>query len=76
MHLPKGIVGFRNDGAWPHGIVQYDRPLPRRDIEHFGLEPLDPLDPINVRRAFERFRDCVYDNFAENSIVRMPLAGG
>lgn len=74
--VPEGFVAFRNDPKWSHGVVQYDRPLSRRDIEHFDLEPLDPLDPINLKRSMDRFKEVLYEEFAEKDIVVLPTRSG
>lgn len=74
--VPAGYLAFRNDPIWKHGVVQYARPLPRADIEHFDLEPLDPLDPINLRRSMDQFVDTVYQEFSEKDIVVLPTDYG
>lgn len=52
---PRGAIGFRKsrDARFPYGVVQYARPLRKEDVEHFDLIPLDPFDPINVRRIID-----------------------
>lgn len=74
--VPEGIVSFRRDAAWPHGVVQYAKPLSRADVEHFSLVPLDPADPINVKKRYAAFKERVYLEFAEHDIVVMPTRYG
>lgn len=61
------LVGFRKsiNASYPHGVVQYSKPLSRRDVEAFELMPLDPLDPINVMRVRDRWRDMVRERFID-----------
>jgi hypothetical protein len=67
--VPPGFVAFRQDPDWPHGVVRYNKPLSRADIEHFDLAPLDPLDPINLLRNKELFIADVYAEFSEKDVV-------
>lgn len=74
--VPSGYVAFRNDPAWPHGVVQYDRPLSRRDIEHFDLEPLDPQDPVHLRREMDTFHEVATEEFADEDVIVLPTDYG
>jgi hypothetical protein len=61
---------------FPFGVAIYDRPLRRDDVEHFSLVPLDPFDPINVRRAHDLFREDVLEAFARSNGYLAPSCSG
>lgn len=65
---PKGWNGVPNSKTeeFPHGVIEFDKPLSRKDIQDFQLEPLDPADPINVKKRFEMNRSKVMDAVVEN----------
>lgn len=66
--VPKGSSGTRSDPRYRFGVVQYDAPLPRSDLEHYDLVALDPDDPINHRRAFDAFHQVLLDRFSAADI--------
>lgn len=74
--VPTGFVGFRKDAKYPHGVVQYEKPLRRVDVEHFDLEPLDPLDPINVKKRYSVFKEKVLDEFSRKDIYIVEQPDG
>lgn len=74
--VPAGYVAFRNDPKWPHGVVQYSKPLSRLDIKHFDLEPLDPKDPINLIREMDAFHDVAMQEFSDKDIIVLPTSYG
>lgn len=65
--VPSGFVGLRKseNPKYPHGVVQYEKPLRKSDIEAFDLMPLDPLDPVNLRRVRDAWREHVMSRFVE-----------
>lgn len=76
---PPGAVGFRpsRDPRYPHGVVQYERPLRRADIDHFDLLPVDPMDPVNVRRILDAWRREAMERFvAGNDALRVEEGDG
>lgn len=60
----------------PFGTVIFERPLKRDIIESFELEPLDPDDPIVLRRARQIYRDEVYEIFTRTNGFSEPDAEG
>ena len=75
--VPKGFVELGPATAeLPFGTVTFKRPLPRAQIESFELEPLDPEDPIVLRRARQAYRDEVYDIFTRTHGFDQPDAEG
>lgn len=62
--------------ALPFGTVTFERPLPRGEIEAFELEPLDPDDPIVLKRARQIYRDEVYETFTRTNGFAQPDAEG
>lgn len=75
--VPSGnFVGHRpsiDPKQWPFGVVQYDKPLSKRDVDSFELLPLDRFDPINVRRVIEAWRDHVRERFVEGNREMMNV---
>lgn len=74
--VPKGFASFRQDSKYPHGVVQYEKPLSRANIEHFDLLPLDPLDPINVGKRYAAFKEKVLDKFSQKNIYVIEQPDG
>lgn len=74
--VPSGFKAFGKSDKYPHGTVVYDKPLLRSAIEHFDLAPLDPRDPVNVRRRCEARMQYVYDRFVQDDVVRATYPNG
>ena len=51
----EGWVGTRSDLAWPHGVLQYVRPLQSELSRRLDLIPLDPLHPDNRKKGYRAF---------------------
>jgi hypothetical protein len=64
--VPKGFLDLGPaTGEYPHGTVAYAKPLSRDALESFELEPLDPEDPMVMKRALSAYRDEVYERFSD-----------
>lgn len=77
--VPKGFSGQRRSKdpkRFPHGVVIYDKPLSRADIESFELAPLDPHDPINLRKISNLIVHEVMMKFSEKEYYVMPTNFG
>jgi hypothetical protein len=67
--VPPGVVGFRPSKLpkkYPHGVVQYERPLSKDQVEHFSMQPLDPRDPWNYMRVFEAWMQEMQARFVDD----------
>ena len=62
--VPEGHVGIRQAPEHEFGVVQYEKPLTSKQVEAFGLTPLNPRHPYNLEKSFERFRKKFMDEFA------------
>ena len=51
------------------GVIEFDKPLSRSDIESFQLEPLDPADPINVKKRNDALRQEVINNLSDRDTL-------
>lgn len=71
--VPSNFVAFRpsRNKDYPHGVVQYSKPLSRRDVEAFELMPLDPLDPINVMRVRDAWRERMKERFSTREMLNV-----
>lgn len=67
-NVPGGHLGTREDDCYNFGVVQYPKPLPTADVQHYDLVPLDPNDPVNLRRARDVFQALVLDEFSDQDI--------
>lgn len=77
--VPKGFSGQRRSKdpkRFPHGVVIYDKPLSRADVESFELAPLDPHDPINLRKISNLIVHEVMMKFSEKEYYVMPTNFG
>ncbi len=73
--VPTGFTGFRKDDKWPHGVVIYDKPLLRKDINSFELEPLDPADPINIKKRNDKRREQLMNKFLDDGVIEGHYKG-
>jgi len=74
----KGWVRTRKSSnpRFKHGVLVYDRPLTSAEVRRYDLVPLDPRDPMNMKKARDLFDAHLMDVYSDKDIYVVELGGG